>query len=206
MNGKGFESVHYFSLVVNFNTLFLRQVLITCNNIRLNLIGYYVNTNKNIYRWLIELTLILIVISAVRFWIQRDTISGTAPNISSVMLNGQHFDLYQNKKRPILVHFWATWCPVCSLEQSNIENISKDYEIITIAMQSGDINEIRQFMIKEKLSFKVINDENGLLSQSYKIRGVPVSFIIDENNKIKFTEVGYTTELGLRLRIWWAGL
>ena len=164
------------------------------------------NTNKNIYRWLIEITLILIVISAVRFWIQRDTISGTAPNISSVMLNGQHFELYQNKKRPILVHFWATWCPVCSLEQSNIENISKDYEVITIAMQSGDINDVRQFMIKEKLSFKVINDESGLLSQSYKIRGVPVSFIIDENNKIKFTEVGYTTELGLRLRLWWSEL
>ena len=73
-------------------------------------------------------------------------------------------------------------------------------------MQSGDINEVRQFMIKEKLSFNVINDASGLLSQSYKIRGVPVSFIIDEKNKIEFTEVGYTTEAGLRLRLWWAGL
>ena len=164
------------------------------------------NNNKNIYRWLIELTLILIVIFAVRLWVQRDNISGTAPNLSGVMLNGQYFELYQHKKRPILVHFWATWCSVCSLEQASIENISKDYATITIAMQSGKINDVRQFMIKEKLSFDVINDETGWLSQSYKIRGVPVSFIIDESNDIKFTEVGYTTELGLRLRLWWAGL
>lgn len=163
------------------------------------------NINIKTYRWLIELTLILIVISAVRFWIQRDTISGAAPNISNVLLNGQYFELYQNKNRPILIHFWATWCPVCSLEQSNIENISKDYEVITIAMQSGNDNELHQFMEKEKLSFNVINDESGILSKAYKIRGVPVSFIVGQDNKIKFTEVGYTTELGLRLRLWWEG-
>lgn len=162
--------------------------------------------NNKYYRWLIELTLILIVLSAVRFWMQRDVVSGVAPNINNVMLDGQYFDLYQNKKRPILVHFWASWCPVCKLEQSNIENIAKDHPVITIAMQSGDNEELSQFMQQEKLSFKVINDENGALSHSYKIRGVPVSFIINKNNKIKFVEVGYTTELGLRIRLWWAGL
>jgi len=61
-------------------------------------------------------------------------------------------------------------------------------------------------MQQEKLSFKVINDESGVLSQSYNIRGVPVSFIVNKENQIKFVEVGYTTELGLRLRLWWAGL
>lgn len=162
--------------------------------------------NKKVYRWLIELTLILIVLSAVRFWIQRDVVSGTAPNISHVMLDGQYFDLYQNKRSPILVHFWASWCPVCKLEQSNIENIAKDYPVITIAMQSGDNEELSQFMRQEKLSFKVINDESGNLSRSYNIRGVPVSLIVNKDNKIEFVEVGYTTELGLRLRLWWAGL
>lgn len=164
------------------------------------------NFNNKYYRWLIELTLILIVLSAIRFWMQRNVVSGTAPNINNVTLNGQHFDLYQNGKRPILVHFWATWCPVCKLEQSNIENIAKDHPVITIAMQSGDNEELSQFMRQEKLSFKVINDESGVLSQSYNIRGVPVSFIVNKENQIKFVEVGYTTELGLRLRLWWAGL
>ncbi len=168
--------------------------------------SYIMNFNNKYYRWLVELTLILIVLFAVRFWMQRDVVSGTAPNISQVMLDGQYFDLYQNNKRPILVHFWATWCPVCKLEQSNIENIAKDYPVITIAMQSGDNKELSQFMRQEKLSFKVVNDESGNLSRTYNIRGVPVSFIINKENKIEFVEVGYTTELGLRMRLWWAGL
>lgn len=164
------------------------------------------NINKKVYRWLIELTLIFIVLLSIKFWMQRDIVSGIAPNISSVMVDGQYFDLYKNKKRPILVHFWATWCPVCKLEQSNIQNISKDMPVITIAMQSGNDDELREFMKDEYLFFNTINDESGRLSRLYNIRGVPVSFIINKENKIKFTEMGYTTELGLRVRLWWSGI
>ena len=162
--------------------------------------------NKKYYKWVVEVIIILVVISAVRFWMQKDLISGSAPNINAVMLNGQSFNLYKNTTRPMIVHFWATWCPVCKLEQSNIENISKDSSIITIAMQSGSDDEIKQFMKDEGLSFNVINDESGRLSHIYNIRGVPVSFIVNKKNKIEFVEVGYTTELGLRIRLWWAGL
>jgi thiol-disulfide isomerase/thioredoxin len=158
------------------------------------------------YRWIAELTLILIVLFAVRFWIQRDVVSGTAPNISAFTLGGEYFDLYQSKSRPIMIHFWATWCSVCKLEQSNIENIAKDYPVITIAMQSGNNHELNQFMLTEKLSFAVINDVSDGLSHDYNIKGVPVSFIINKENRIEFVEVGYTTELGLRMRLWWAGL
>ncbi len=162
--------------------------------------------NKKVYRWVLELSIIIIVLLAVRFWMQRDVVSGIAPNISAATLKGQHFDLYKDKRRPMLVHFWATWCPVCKLEQSNIENTAKDHPVMTIAMQSGNNDELSQFMQAEKLSFAVINDESGMLSRSYNIRGVPVSFIINKENKIEFVEVGYTTEFGLRMRLWWAGL
>ncbi|NQY94051.1 MAG: protein disulfide oxidoreductase, partial [Campylobacteraceae bacterium] len=41
---------------------------------------------------------------------------------------------YQVKSdKPVLVHFWATWCPICKFESPNVETISKDYEVITIA-------------------------------------------------------------------------
>ncbi|HFD31370.1 MAG TPA: protein disulfide oxidoreductase [Gammaproteobacteria bacterium] len=155
---------------------------------------------------MLEITLIILVIFIARLWMQRDIVSDTAPNIQAQMLNGKRFDLYETKTRPILVHFWATWCPVCKLEQSNIENIAKDKNVITIAMQSGDDNELKKFMNEENLTFNVINDENGLLSRFYNIKGVPVSFIVNKENKIDFIEVGYTTEIGLRLRLWWAGL
>ena len=160
---------------------------------------------KRNYRWAVEISLIIIVLFATRTWMQRDVVKGAAPNINHIMLDGNYFDLYQQKNKPVLIHFWATWCSVCKFEQSNIENIAKDYSVITVAMQSGDDFELSQFMRNEQLSFKVINDEQGILSKRYKIRGVPVSFVINKENKIEFVEVGYSTEIGLRLRLWWAG-
>ncbi len=161
---------------------------------------------KKKYRWLVEITLIVIVIFVARLWMQRDIVTGIAPDIKAITLKGQSFGLYKNKQRPVLVHFWATWCPVCKLEQSNINNIAKDKFVITIAMQSGNDAELKKFMNEENLTFHVINDEAGTLSRLYNIKGVPVSFIINKDNKIEFVEVGYSTEIGLRLRLWWAGL
>lgn len=162
---------------------------------------------KKKYRlWLLELGLIFFVLFLVKAWIQREVVSGIAPNIHAVTLKGKVFDLYQTKEKPILVHFWATWCPVCRLEQSSIESISKDYTLLSIAMQSGTNEELNSFMQDENLSFAVVNDEYGLLSKTYRVRGVPASFIINKKNRIKFVDIGYTTELGLRLRLWWAGL
>ena len=161
---------------------------------------------KKKYRVWLELIIIVLVFFAIRLWVQRDVVKGVAPEINAITLQGKSFDLYQQKKRPILLHFWASWCPVCKLEQSSINNLAKDYPVITVAMQSGNDAELNQYMKDEKLVFNVINDESGQLSRKYRIKGVPVSFVISENNRIKFVEAGYTTELGLRLRLWWASL
>ena len=165
-------------------------------------------SSKKTYRRLIEIALIIIVLISVRFWVQRDAVSGMAPDFQALTLKGQTFSLYEEKKRPILVHFWATWCRVCKLEQSNIDNIAKDYPVITIAIKSGSNDELLTFLQDENLSFNVINDDNNnfSISHKYKVKGVPVSYIINEKNEIEFVEVGYTTELGLRLRMWWASL
>ncbi len=57
-------------------------------------------------------------------------------DLKSVKLLDDTTYMIPNNK-PILVHFWATWCPTCKFEAPNIEKVSKDYEVITIAVQSG---------------------------------------------------------------------
>jgi peroxiredoxin len=111
----------------------------------------------------------------------------------------------QPEGEPMLVHFWATWCPICALENSSIQSISEDYHVVTIAMQSGNEDELKRFMQQEGLSFPVIADEYGEISKQWSVRGVPASFIISPDGEIRFIEVGYTSGLGLRARLWWAG-
>lgn len=159
------------------------------------------------YRWLriaVEALVIIIIIVAVRSWTQRNMISGPAPVFQADLLNGETYRLLADKRRPLLVHFWATWCPVCKLEQQSIQAISQDHPVITIAMQSGKAAEVVAYLRQENLRFPVINDPDGVLAQRFGVHAVPSSFIIDKNNTIVFREAGFTTGIGLRLRLWLA--
>ncbi len=155
----------------------------------------------------VNLLIVIIVVTLVRTWQQRDIVSGIAPPLRGVTLAGQSYALSAHPQQPVLVHFWATWCPVCRAEQGNIAAISADNpNVITVAMQSGKPEEVARHMHEQKIHFPVLNDADGGLSTAWGVHAVPASFIIAPDGKIRFVEIGYTTEIGLRLRLWWAGI
>lgn len=156
------------------------------------------------YKLVVEILLIILVLFAVRAWMQRGMISGSAPDFQGELLNGGTYAFLADKRRPLLLHFWASWCPVCKLEHESIQAISEDHAVITIAMQSGEAGEVAAYMSQEKLQFPVINDPDGMLARHFGVRAVPSSFIIDKDNNITFRETGFTSEIGLRLRLWLA--
>ncbi|XPV69659.1 MAG: redoxin domain-containing protein [Halarcobacter sp.] len=118
---------------------------------------------------------------------------------SFTLLDGSKYVV--SKDKPILVYFWASWCPICKVEAPNIEKISKDFEVVTIVVQSGSKKQIQEYIAEHKLSFKVVDDTNGFYSQKFNIKVFPTTFIYDKNKKLKFSEVGYTTTAGLYSRM-----
>ncbi|WP_456377476.1 protein disulfide oxidoreductase [Thiolapillus sp.] len=157
-------------------------------------------------RWAIDILLVLVVIFAVHLWQTRDLPVGSAPKLQGTMLTGETKRLEDYRGKPVLVHFWATWCPVCRLEEGSIDSLAEDYPVLTIATNSGDAEEIRKHLADNGLSFPVLMDESGVIGADWGIRGVPSSFIVDAQGQIRHVAVGYTTELGLRLRMWLAGM
>ena len=158
--------------------------------------------NKAI-RVFLQLMLIVMVYFSVRYWKSLDAIQGAAPVIVAQTLQGDEFDLREHRERPMLVHFWATWCPVCELENSNVASIAGDYQVITLASWSEGVEQVKDYLQQENLSMPVIVDEDGEWAKVYGVKGVPASFFIDTNGDIQLIESGYTTELGFRLRMWW---
>ena len=166
------------------------------------------NSKSRAAKWrgyAVSVLVFVIIVAGIRVWQQRDMPRGPAPALQGVTLAGQPYMLRPEK--PVLVHFWATWCPICRAEQSSIAAIAQDHpNTITIAMQSGSSAEITRYMQEQEINFPVVNDTDGMLSSTWGIRGVPTSFIIAPDGQIRFVEVGYTTGIGLRLRLWLAGL
>lgn len=63
-----------------------------------------------------------------------------------------------------------------------------------------------RYMQEQGIAFPVLTDRDGALSRAWGVHAVPASFIIAPDGQIRFIEVGFTTGIGLRLRLWLAGL
>ena len=144
--------------------------------------------------------IILFVVSNVLSYIRQPTLSSShLPPLETTLIDGQHFKLEEGK--PWIIHFWATWCPTCRLEAPNIDALSREYNIVTIAVNSGNDEALKAFMKENRLDFRVINDIKGELANRFKIEAYPTTFIYDSHGELHFGEVGYTSTLGLLGRL-----
>ena len=161
---------------------------------------------KQLYTWLIYLLLFIVVMQAANWWKTRDVQKGNLSQVNGELMDGTQFSIADFAGEPVLFHFWATWCPICELENGTIQSITQDYTVITIASWSEGESEVKAYMRENQLTFPVMLDNSGKLAQSFGLKGVPTSFILDPNGEIRFIETGYSTEPGLRLRLWFSAL
>jgi len=144
--------------------------------------------------------LILFVASEVISYLRRpDLESQRLPVIKAKLQNGSRFEVPKGK--PLLIYFWGSWCPVCKLEAPNIQRVSKKYDVLTIAVNSGGKDKIQSYMNKYQLDFNVLNDQDGVWAKQFKVDVFPTIFIYDSEGELRFTEVGYTTTAGLLARL-----
>ena len=144
----------------------------------------------------------LFVISNVISYIRAPSLeSDTLPALKMTLLDGSAFESEALSGKPLVIHFWATWCPACKAEASNIQSLSKSYEVLSIAVRSGSDEEVASYMKKNGYDFRVFNDSEGVWAERFHVSAFPTTFIFDAHGALKFTEVGYTTTIGLESRI-----
>ena len=152
----------------------------------------------------IAIFFIIITISsnAISLYKSQSLTGEVLPLESVKLINNKIYDIKNDK--PILVHIWATWCPVCKVEAPNIQTISEHFNVISIAVKSGSNEKLRNWLKDNDYTYNVINDEQGQLSSMFNITAFPTTLIYDKNKKLIFGEVGYTSTVGLWLRMLWA--
>jgi peroxiredoxin len=153
--------------------------------------------------------LIFIVAGFVgNLWMTRDQAGGLAPVTTATTLGGEKISFLaepaarKQQSALTLLYFFAEWCPVCKLQNSTISELAQDFNVIGIAMQSGDDRQVQAYLAEHEIDFSVVNDATGRISRAYGVDGVPATFIVDANGKIQYSTRGYATAAGLRSRLW----
>jgi peroxiredoxin len=159
-------------------------------------------------RGVLEGALALLLLFCLRAYTLRGTASGAAPPLAGRDLDGARVSLDDLLGRPVAVHFWATWCEVCSAESGNVAALARSGPgtVITVATSSGDAAAVKARMAKDGLSFPVVIDTDGTIAAAWGVTRFPTTFFLNRARQVSTVESGYTTELGLRARLALAGM
>ncbi len=107
---------------------------------------------------------------------------------------------------PVALHFWADWCPICRTEEHSISRLAQDWPVMTVAMQSGDAARVAKVLAQRELPWQASVDARGEIARAYGFGAVPAFVVVDASGRLRAPTVGYTSEVGMRLRLWWARL
>ncbi len=156
---------------------------------------------KQIFKEIIIFIVLIFVISSIINYFRAPKIDNSYLNyLSGKTITGEDVEKFKSKM-PLIIHFWGIWCPICKQEASTIDDVAKKYNLLSVAVDSGDDKKLLSWMRKKGLSYPVLNDKSGNLAKKFKITVFPTTIIFDKSGKIKFIETGYTTKLGLISRI-----
>jgi peroxiredoxin len=151
----------------------------------------------------IKLIVMIVIVANIVSYIKKPELADkTLPNISIKLLNGETKSLHAYTGKPVILYFWGSWCPICKMSSPVISDLSENYQVITFAVNSGSDEEIKHFMQKHQLHFPVVNDAEGTVAQQFGVNTFPTTFIYNAKGTNTFTDVGYTSTLSLRFKIW----
>jgi thiol-disulfide isomerase/thioredoxin len=119
---------------------------------------------------------------------------GRTPPLALKDLQGQMRSLDQFIGRVVVVNFWATWCEPCVEEMPSLQALkarAATERLVVIGVNLGEGEErIKSFMDKTGTLLPTLLDRDGVAKKDWRVNGVPATFVLDVQGRIRYTFVG----------------
>lgn len=96
-------------------------------------------------------------------------------------------DAPELKGKPMVVEFWATWCPPCRVSIPHLNQVNKKFKekgLIIIGVTDEEKATVTDFRKKMPMDYTVALDPEGKLQEKLGVTTIPQAFIIDKTGKI----------------------
>jgi thiol-disulfide isomerase/thioredoxin len=97
--------------------------------------------------------------------------------------------------RLVLVDFWASWCPTCEYAFPFLNELARDYrdqglEVIAVNLDA-DPRDALAFLAGRAVDFEIAHDPSGRCPRAFGLVGMPSSYLIDAEGRIRAVTRGF---------------
>ena len=118
-----------------------------------------------------------------------------APDFILTTTDGERIQLSALRGQPVVLNFWATWCPPCRAEMSALETLwqsNKSADLLVIGVDQGEnaatVERFAQGIVNT--TFPLLLDMRREVGAEYGVRALPTTVFIDAEGRIRDIKVG----------------
>ena len=122
------------------------------------------------------------------------------------LLNGESFQLSNQKGKVVLLNIWATWCPPCEEETPDLVELyekyqDKDVEFLGISIDEQGESVVQPFVEKYDVNYPITIDDGTIMDKYGPLMGVPTTYLIDKEGNLRYFATGAVTKKEIELRL-----
>ena len=124
-----------------------------------------------------------------------------APEFTLPLLNGGRLEMARLRGQPVVINFWASWCPPCRLEAGLLERAWRSYKDQGVMFVGVDIQDTEAEGVAYVEEFDITYpnglDAEGTITVDYGVIGLPVTFFVNRDGTVERRWVGAIAEARL---------
>jgi cytochrome c biogenesis protein CcmG/thiol:disulfide interchange protein DsbE len=126
---------------------------------------------------------------------QQLSVGTAAPDFSLAALDSTTVQLAAFRGRPVIINFWATWCPPCIQEMPELARRFAQYRdanlaVLAVNADGEKAEKIRRFTTALALPFPVLLDPRVRTASAYGVIQLPVTVFVDTAGVIRAVHAG----------------
>lgn len=136
----------------------------------------------------------------------EDIKKNTAPDFTVLDKDGNTVRLSDKFGKPVVINFWATWCPPCKQELPDFDKLCKEYgdRVVFMMVNLTDgyrdtVDGTKRFVSGKGYTFPVYFDTKDNAASAYNVSSIPQTTFIDAKGNIYTTRIGAMNEATLRI-------